>query len=190
MSNRKPTTRRRTAKKSAYGSVWPWVLMLGVVAAWHSGLRTSRQSYAAAACREGNIHHDKFPQDRRSRQTRDGRTGEGGGHPPRIAGFTDQWSGAATLDCHAACGTAEPGCRYPAGNTPFGRKSLAGRKKRRLCLLWSLRSHQLRGRWQYLLDEGRENAAHAASRSRRSTGRDAWKSVSAVSLPRCGCGIC
>lgn len=32
MSNRKPTTRRRTAKKSAGGSVWPWVLMLGVVA--------------------------------------------------------------------------------------------------------------------------------------------------------------
>lgn len=31
MSNRKPTGRRRTAKKSG-GSVWPWVLMLGVVA--------------------------------------------------------------------------------------------------------------------------------------------------------------
>ncbi|SNB78533.1 MULTISPECIES: thermonuclease family protein [unclassified Agrobacterium] len=32
MSNRKPTARRRTAKKSSGGSVWPWVLMLGVVA--------------------------------------------------------------------------------------------------------------------------------------------------------------
>lgn len=32
MSNRKSTARRRTAKKSSGGSVWPWVLMLGVVA--------------------------------------------------------------------------------------------------------------------------------------------------------------
>ncbi|CUX50807.1 MULTISPECIES: thermonuclease family protein [Agrobacterium] len=32
MSNRKSTTRRRTAKKSSGGSIWPWVLMLGVVA--------------------------------------------------------------------------------------------------------------------------------------------------------------
>jgi endonuclease YncB( thermonuclease family) len=32
VSNRKPTGRRRTAKKSGGGSVWPWVLMLGVVA--------------------------------------------------------------------------------------------------------------------------------------------------------------
>lgn len=32
MSNRKPTGRRRAAKKSGGGSVWPWVLMLGVVA--------------------------------------------------------------------------------------------------------------------------------------------------------------
>ncbi|UXS31329.1 nuclease [Agrobacterium tumefaciens] len=32
MSNRKSTARRRTAKKSGGGSVWPWVLMLGVVA--------------------------------------------------------------------------------------------------------------------------------------------------------------
>lgn len=32
MSNRKSTARRRAAKKSGGGSVWPWVLMLGVVA--------------------------------------------------------------------------------------------------------------------------------------------------------------
>jgi len=32
VSNRKSTARRRTAKKSGGGSVWPWVLMLGVVA--------------------------------------------------------------------------------------------------------------------------------------------------------------
>ncbi len=32
MSNRKSTARRRTAKKPGGGSVWPWVLMLGVVA--------------------------------------------------------------------------------------------------------------------------------------------------------------
>jgi len=32
VSNRKSTARRRTAKKSSGGSVWPWVLMLGVVA--------------------------------------------------------------------------------------------------------------------------------------------------------------
>lgn len=127
VSNRKPTTRRRTAKKSAGGSVWPWVLMLGVVA---GAFRLT--NIATVLCRSGMSRRQhpprQIPQDRRSRQTRGGRTGEGGGHPPRIAGFTDQWSGAATLDCHAACGTAEPGCRYPAGNTPFGRKSLAGRK--------------------------------------------------------------
>ncbi|KAA3504413.1 MULTISPECIES: nuclease [Rhizobium/Agrobacterium group] len=31
MSNRKPAARRRTAKKSGGGSIWPWVLMLGLV---------------------------------------------------------------------------------------------------------------------------------------------------------------
>lgn len=158
MSNRKSTARRRTAKKSSGGSVWPWVLMLGVVA---GGI----QAYE---------HRDSLlPQRAVAKAT------SSAANAPKVT--TAAKREAVTSEKVAAMRPAAP---VLPGNAPVPPRPVAMPptasqnkvaailpetrpsvekvslgEKRNFCLLRPLRPQQLCGRWQHLLDEGRQNAA-------------------------------
>lgn len=158
VSNRKSTARRRTAKKSSGGSVWPWVLMLGVVA---GGI----QAYE---------HRDSLlPQRAVAKAT------SSAANAPKVT--TAAKREAVTSEKVAAMRPAAPSCpathRFRHAPSPCRLRPLRTRsqlscrkparqskrsrsaKKRHFCLLRPLRPQQLCGRWQHLLDEGRQNAA-------------------------------